>query len=263
VRVHRRSIICERNDADGQARTVIEQGAAVPGGTGDLALMRMHIGALYTHDPAGRIVRVNEPGGTDAPRFFLGRTVEGIEWRVRHDVEPELVESLAAACGAERSRAGSLSPPTDTTRYLELLARFAPVQHTEAGPAYRFPSELRPGPDPIVVTSWNVEVLRPHLEAWLGDVGRCDPMLVCLHAGRAIAICASVRITDVAHEAGVETAPDFRGRGYATQVVSAWARAVRGMGRIPLYSTSWRNDASRAVARSLGLLQFGADLHIT
>ena len=223
----------------------------------------MHIGALYTHDPAGRMVRVNEPGGKDAPRFFLGRTVAGIEWRVRHDVEPELVDSLATACANERSGAESLSPPTDATRYLELLARFAPVQHTDAGPAYAFPSELPPAPDAIVVTPLNPEVLHPHLEAWRGDVGQCDPMVVCLHAGHAVAICASVRITDVAHEAGVETAPDFRGRGYATQVVSAWARAVRGMGRIPLYSTSWRNDASRAVARSLGLVQFGADLHIT
>ena len=240
-----------------------EPGVAVTDRTSHLELMRAHIGALYTHDSAGRMVRVNERGGKAAPRFFLGRTVGGVEWRVRHDVEPELVEMLATACASERSGSEALSPPNDTTRYLELLARFAPVQHTETGPAYGFPDELRRAPGPIVVTAESSELLRPHLEAWLGDIGHCDPMLVHLHAGRAVAICASVRITDIAHEAGVETAPDFRGRGHAAQVVAAWARAVRGMGRVPLYSTSWQNDASRAVARSLGLVQFGADLHIT
>jgi mono/diheme cytochrome c family protein len=66
-----------------------------------------------------------------------------------------------------------------------------------------------------------------------------------------------------AHEAGVETAASCRGRGYAAPVVAAWARAVRDVGRVPLYSTSWRNEASRAVARKLGLVCFGSDLHIT
>jgi len=67
----------------------------------------------------------------------------------------------------------------------------------------------------------------------------------------------------MAHEAGVETAPPYRGRGHAAQVVAAWARAVLELGRVPLYSTSWQNEASRAVARKLSLIRFGDDLHIT
>jgi len=72
-----------------------------------------------------------------------------------------------------------------------------------------------------------------------------------------------VRVTPVAYEVGVETAPEFRGRGYAAPVVAAWARVVREAGRIPLYSTSWENTASQAVARKLGLVQYGSDLHLT
>jgi predicted GNAT family acetyltransferase len=81
--------------------------------------------------------------------------------------------------------------------------------------------------------------------------------------GRAVAVCCTVRQTSEAHEAGVETVPAFRGCGYAAQVVTAWASAVRERGQVPLYSTSWQNEASRAVARKLGLIQFGNDLHIT
>jgi RimJ/RimL family protein N-acetyltransferase len=89
------------------------------------------------------------------------------------------------------------------------------------------------------------------------------PLTVFVVAGQAVAACGSVRITPQAYEAGVETAAPFRGRGYGSAVVAAWATAVRALGVEPLYSTTWKNTASRAVARALRLVAVGCDLHIT
>ena len=84
-----------------------------------------------------------------------------------------------------------------------------------------------------------------------------------IEEGRVVSLCASVRITGAAHAAGVETLPAFRRRGHAADVVAGWAAAVRGLGAVPLYSTSWDNTASRSVAASLGMSLFGADFHVT
>jgi hypothetical protein len=220
------------------------------------ALMEMHVEALFTHDAEGRLRRVNEPGGAEAPRFFLGRTAEGAVWRFRHDVDAALRRELEAA-----------GEGAGAARYGEILARAAPVMRAEAGPAFAFPPELPAADDAaddvVRVTEANAYVLQPPLDAWLADVRWGAPLFALVADGRAAAVCASVRQTGAAHEAGVETAPADRGRGYAARVVAAWARAVRELGRVPLYSTSWENAASRAVARTLGLVHFGDDLHFT
>jgi len=48
-------------------------------------MVRLHVRALFTHDVRGRLSRVNEPNGAVAPMFFLGRTVDGNEWRFGAD----------------------------------------------------------------------------------------------------------------------------------------------------------------------------------
>ena len=236
----------------------------------DRELMELHVEALYTHDAAGRIVRVREHHGAPAPRFFLGRTADGLVRRCRDDVADVLCRELEAE-SEEDASAGSPADPAaeaaaEIARYAAVLARSAPVERTDAGPAFGFPHELPTpvGDDAVVlVTQRNAGVLRPLLAAWVPDVRRSPPLLALVVDGRAVAVCGSVRITPHAHEAGVDTAPAFRGRGYAPRVVAAWARAVRALGAEPLYSTAWHNAASRSVARKLDLVQFGRDLHVT
>ena len=98
---------------------------------------------------------------------------------------------------------------------------------------------------------------------WLIDeIDAWAPAFVVMDQGRVISLCHSSRTSDLAAEAGVETLEGYRGRGYAAAVTLAWAETVRAEGRIPLYSTSWENHASRALADRLGLALFGADLHL-
>jgi hypothetical protein len=228
-----------------------------------LDLMRLHVEALFAHDAHGRLLRVNEPGGAAAPRFFLGRTADGDLCRFRHDVDEEVRRALAAAVRDDPGRDPLDEGASHAARYATILARAAPVERTWVGPAFAFPQDL-PAADQVVrVTAANASLLAPLLAAWTPDVATCQPMLALLVDGRAAALCCSVRRTAHAHEAGVETAPAHRGQAHAPHVVAAWARAVREAGREPLYSTSWENAPSRAVARRLGLVPFGSDLHLT
>jgi hypothetical protein len=227
----------------------------------DRDLLRMQIETLFTHDRDGRMLRVNEPGGKDAPRFFLGRSAQGNEWRFRRDLDDELRRELEVLCMAE---AGDTSGDLhDSGRYEEVLGRFSPVQKIWSGPAYCFPDRITPRSGVVPISEDNRGLLRPHLEDWLVDVGFREFMFAIVVDGHAASICCSVRASPIAHEVGVETAAEFRGHGYGSRVVATWAAAVRMHGRIPLYSTSWDNTASQALARSLGLRVYGSDLHIT
>ncbi len=221
----------------------------------------LHLNALFVHDGQGRLVTRNDLDRGPTPRFFLGRTRDGNRWRFREDISDALVARLDALCAEEPFVPDLREPPRYEARYREVLARHAPVRDTWSGPAYRFPDTL-PLTDANVVplTRDNATLLHGgDLEPWIEDIGQSEPLLAFVRDGRAVSVCGSVRITTEAHEAGVETSAGVRGRGFAVAVVAAWARAVRELGAEPLYSTSWDNASSQAVARKLGLIPYASD----
>jgi hypothetical protein len=229
----------------------------------DRDLMRIHVEALFTRDGPGDLVRANEPNGGTAPRFFLGRTAYGDMWWFRHDVAPDVRAELEAEIREDNDRGSVVESPIDPAPYQTILARSAPVERTWVGPAFQFPESLSRNANATRVTDANAEVLTLHLAPWLPDVRLSQPLFVVTCDEHAVSVCGSVRQTHEAYEAGVETAATYRRRGFAVPAVAAWACAVRELGRVPLYSTSWQNTASQAVARKLALIQFGSDLHIT
>jgi GNAT superfamily N-acetyltransferase len=202
-----------------------------------------------------------------APRLYVGYSPDGSIHATRHDQAEDLLPRLVEAAtdlgpiDEEVMAAGAL----DHVR--RLLQREAPVERVWSGPVFTVPQRLgamdgaRTGV--VAVLPSNAEVLRPHMAEWIEDVAEDVPMFASLKRGEAVSLCCSVRVTPRAHEAGVETDPDHRRRGHAAKAVAAWAGAVRSLGAVPLYSTSWDNHASRGLARSMGLIQIGADLHLT
>lgn len=103
------------------------------------------------------------------------------------------------------------------------------------------------------MTAENAGLLTGGLDEWLPDAQAGVPMMAVVRAGRAVALCASVRAAGGFHFAGVETVRDLRGRGFGACAVGAWANMVRSLGAEPSYATTFDNIASQAVARSLAL----------
>jgi RimJ/RimL family protein N-acetyltransferase len=230
----------------------------------DQELMALHIQALFTHDAHSRLLCINEPGGGDiAPRLFLGRTRTGNLWRFRADLPESLIEELEALCVDEPVGQEFPQGPRHFEAYLRFLETHAPVQKWWMGPAYHFTQYLEPSRPLLAITEANAEKLRGGFEELIVELPDWQPFLALIEEGQAVSVCRSVRIIPEAHEAGVETLPDFRGKGYAKEVVAGWARLVHAMGAMPLYSTSWENTASQAVAKKLRLVPYGADFHVT
>jgi RimJ/RimL family protein N-acetyltransferase len=226
--------------------------------------MAIHVQALFTHDAHSRLLFVNEPGGGDpAPRLFLGRTRAGNLWRFRADLPEILIEELEALCVDEPVGKEFRSPPRHFAAYVRLLETHAPVHKLWMGPAYQFTAYFEPSRPLLVITETNAERLLGGFEELVAELPAWQPFLALVEESRAVSVCRSVRITPDAHEAGVETLPDFRGKGYATDVVAGWARVVQSLGAMPLYSTSWENTASQAVAKKLHLVPYGADFQVT
>jgi hypothetical protein len=224
-------------------------------------LMNLQVEAGYTHDGDSRLLTVNEPwdGTVPAPRFFLGRAVDGaVIRRYRSDLVSDLVEALEALAASEIPAAGFREKPKHFDEYLEILGG----KKFTMGPCFLIP----PGAGPpgenslpaIPITPNNIENYSREGFEWLIDeIAVVQPCIACIHQGRIVSQCRSVRISPIAREAGLETLEAFRGRGLASLVTAGWARAVRKTGALPLYSTSWENTASQNVARKMALYYYG------
>ena len=215
----------------------------------------LHLRTLYVFDAAGRIVSTREPQPAIGPSFTLIRGRSEVVWAVGARVAPDLAEELDALAAQEQPLDEGQEwrePPRFAERYNALLGG-----ELVAGPALEIPNQID-APSGVSLIE-DASLLMCHFQGWTPEEmpGR-TPMAAILVNGHAVSICGCARRTDEAAEASLETAEPFRGRGLALQVTAAWAAAVRASGRIPLYSTSWENLASLAVARKLGLSVYAA-----
>jgi GNAT superfamily N-acetyltransferase len=88
------------------------------------------------------------------------------------------------------------------------------------------------------------------------DVTERDGHFVVERNGRVVADAWSSQDAASASEVEVETQPDYQRRGYGRQVVAAWAHRTRRASKTAFYSHLTANDASRALAASVGAMWF-------
>ncbi|TBL80424.1 GNAT family N-acetyltransferase [Paenibacillus thalictri] len=225
-------------------------------------LMELHAAALFTHDPNMRLRAINEPwpGAAQAPRFFLGRTMEGpTVRRYRHDLSDELIERLETLCAEESELCDVQAKPQHFKAYMDLLH----ADRFTMGPCYRVADQAPHAVRTVSLRGDDIaDVLSGGFEWLASEIDYAQPCIALVLDNRAVSVCRSVRITAQAHEAGLETLEPFRGKGYAAAVVAGWAAEVRKMGAVPLYSTSWENTASQRVAEKSNLIFYGVNFTV-
>ena len=225
--------------------------------------MELHVEALFMHDENGRMLRVNVAEHIDAPRFFLGRSPSGVVVRFGATLSDEIADELTEL-SKEESLDITTRDPVHAADYLKILEQHSPIKGVFHEQAFDFPDALQPtaSENVVTITNDNADLLHPDFEEWLADIPISQPFVAVVHDGRVVSLSASVRITPRAHECGIETLPDYRGKGLAQIAATTWAVRVRELESTPLYSTMWDNAASQRVAAKIGCHHFGTDFYV-
>lgn len=209
---------------------------------------------------------VNEPGEPRPGRFGVTRTAEGSRWAIRDDVPDAIAKRIGTLIEGDTLGDDPEAEPTYAGAIREALSEHTPITGEGSGPCFAVES-LGPVPAGDVV---RIEAENRHLLAGFrgweleqpSEVNERQPCFGVVEGDRAVSICFSARRPGAplgsGVEAGVDTLEGHRRRGYAKRVVHAWAAELLRQGRVPLYSTSWDNTASRAVARALDMRLYGA-----
>lgn len=223
----------------------------------------LYIKTNFVLDENGRIVSTREPGAPRGPLVAVSKSLKDFAMAIRADIPPAIASEIERLSELEKPPLDLQQGPTQSHRYIALLiSRITPTQASvrktleSDGPAFDFPARLVHAREVVVVE--DEQLLNRNFSGWVpGEIeaGRA-PVMAIIENGAPVSICFCARRSDTAAEAGVETADAYRGRGYASRVTAAWALAVRKSGRTPLYSTTWSNKASLAVARKLKLSMY-------
>jgi GNAT acetyltransferase len=210
--------------------------------------------ALFVLNDAGCIVSTREPSPNPGPRFYLIRGSAHCAWAVHADVPKDLAVKLDDLAREEPAISDFHSDPLHARQYVSLLGG-----KVWSGPVFTFPQVVGAPPREIVTVD-RIDHLTRHFTGWTADeLPERAPIVAVVEDGYAVSVCFCARRSAQAAEAGLETAECFRGRGLGPRVTVAWVVAIRASGRLPMYSTSWSNKSSLAVARKLGLNACASD----
>ena len=166
-------------------------------------------------------------GGTRSQEPWLGplfRLVRGkgsCAWAVRVDVPRNIADEIDGLAGEEPPVSDFRAPPVHAERYVSLLRG-----EVDSGPAFTFPEEIVQPSGTVFID--DIASLDRHFTGWTASEIPCrTPIVAVVEEGYAVSACFSAWRSDAAAEAGLETAPAFRGRGLGPRVASGWALAIR------------------------------------
>ena len=191
---------------------------------------------------------------------------------LHEDVSASSAAKIAELMQDEPSLVAVNASPQHLARYVELLGS----EKETRGINYALPHDV-----PIVCTANRIwsdtpegdELMAalntngmPHGLYAMGFVNTGEfwpPWCALLEDGVVASICFSARLGKRGADAGVATAPAFRGQGYAAAVTAGWAAHPALEGHVLGYSTTVENTASQRVASRLGLRMIGATITLS
>jgi hypothetical protein len=229
-----------------------------------LQLIRIQAKTLFVLNSNDRMLTLREPDHDDserrpAPRFFMGRTLEGNLWRFRHDLPDTFINGLTDFCQREPVANSLADPPQYRADIRTILESHFPITKEYRGPAYLVPDRIQPPKNIVSVNQDNAFLLEANFPWALksNSIQRNYPISAAVEQGSAVSICFCSRLSSWAAEAGVETVPAHRNQGYGSAVISGWASEIQRRGLIALYSTSWENNASQRISAKIGMSLYG------
>lgn len=212
----------------------------------DLEALRRHIAAVWTVDVpplgAGDVELPAAAGST--PWALYAARVAGAEVRVWRPLPPHVRAGLREQAWRALGPGGA-EPGTGVVG--EVVFRRGTGAAAEGAPGRA--RRLGPGDRGLL------EAFEPGETAyWL--VPARAPLFGVVEQGLLLSIAHSSRRSAQACELGINTLPAARRRGFARRCVLAWAAAVAAEGLEPLYSASWDNAPSLALAQACGYRPF-------
>lgn len=216
------------------------------------SLLQQHIDVLFQKNEAGDLTVLNEAPYDTAPQFYVGVTRKKSIAKYQERIAPTLRKQLEAIV--------SETPNDQLLQAIQLFSAEQKLKQFHLGPFYEIPTIASQIEGPIEITEDNKYLIKEAFPYTHDELAERAPVFTVIEAGVPVSLCCSARQTSEAAEASVFTNEHYRGRGYAVDVVRAWAKKVQQQNRTAFYSTSWDNFSSRMIAEKLAMKRIGFDI---
>jgi RimJ/RimL family protein N-acetyltransferase len=244
-------------------------------GADGLRLREIQAATLFDLAESGRLVEGSSPDRPVAPRLWIAGSAAGNVVRCRVDVGAAAAQAIEALVAHEPPMRAEHHAPRHLDDDVQILEAEAAVEDVSRELTYVFPATMRHWHEGPVVRSHTVEGLQlleqleasgmPEAFAAMGFGDARDlwpPWCIALEGDAVAAIAFAARLSPLAAEVGVATAPAFRRRGLAAAAAAEWASLPELDDRTLFYSADAENVSSQHVAERLGLALLGPSLSI-